>query len=369
MKKNFGSVVPIVLCVLLFIGVCRADACMWFTLGATDGSWIVARTMEFGVPFKWQMVVAPRGMQFSSPAPNDKPGLAWKTKFGYVGYYSTGPEGAVSEGMNEKGLTFGALWFEPNTKYQDVAPGEEDKALALTYFGPWVLGNFESVAEVKSELEKIKVFGEVVKELEMVPPLHFAVTDHSGKTIVIEYEDGKANIYDAPLGIMTNAPNYKWQITNLRQYLGLSTSLNKNGILYTELSLIPTGHGVGMTGLPGDLTPPSRFLKLALYLNSVVKQPNPEKNLNLAQHIVNAFDIPLGIIVDKAADGRINGMERTDFATFKDVTNKVMYQRLYDNMEITRVDLRKIDFGAEKFKYISLNRGEQKYPDITDQAK
>lgn len=61
--------------------------------------------------------------------------------------------------------------------------------------------------------------------------------------------------------------------------------------------------------------------------------------------------------------------DKPGLATFKYITNKVMYQRLYDNMEITRVDLRKIDFGAEKFKYVSLNRGEQKYPDITDQAK
>lgn len=368
MKKSYRAICPIVISILVTLGVVRSDACMWFTLGATDGSWIVARTMEFGVPFKWQMVITPRGMQFSSPAPNDKPGLAWKTKYGYVGYYSTGPEGAVSEGMNEKGLTFGALWFEPNTKYQDISPGEENKALALTYFGPWVLGNFENVDEVKNEIDKIKVYGEIMKELDMVPPLHFAVTDPSGKTIVIEYEDGKANIYDAPLGIMTNAPDYKWQVTNLRQYLGLSASLNKNGI-FSELNFIPTGHGVGMIGLPGDITPPSRFVKLALYLNSVVKQPNAEKNLNLAQHIVNAFDIPLGIVVDKAADGKVNSMERTDFATFKDISNKVIYQRLYDNMEITKVDLKRIDFGGEKFKYISLNRGEQKYPDITDHAK
>lgn len=354
--------------VFVLIGAGASQACMWFTLSAEDGSWIVARTMEFGVPFKWQIVVSPRGMRFSSPAPNDKPGLAWKTKYGYVGYYSTGPEGAVSEGMNEKGLTFGALWFEPNTKYQEVSPGEEEKALSLSYLGPWVLGNFETVNEVRKELPNIKVFGELIKDLEMVPPLHFAIADPSGKTIVVEYEDGKLNIYDAPLGIMTNAPNYPWQLTNLRQYIGLSGSLNKAGIL-ADMNLAPTGHGAGMIGLPGDITPPSRFVKLALYVKSAVKQPNPEKNLNLAQHIVNAFDIPLGIVFDKNREGKVINMEKTDFATYKDLTRRIMYQRLYDNMEITKIDLKKLDFGGDKFRYIPFNPGEQKYPDITDQAK
>lgn len=364
LKVSFVALV----CAFLTTGFGNAHACMWFTLGATDGSWIVARTMEFGVPFKWQLVVTPRGMQFSSHAPNDKPGLAWKTKHGFVGFYSTGPEGAISEGMNEKGLTFGALWFEPDTKYQEVPPGEEGRALTLTYLGAWILGNFETSDEVKREIQKILVFGEVIKEMDMVPPLHFAVTDSSGKTIVIEYENGKANFYDAPLGIMTNAPNYQWHMTNLRQYIGMSTSPNRGGIL-SNLNLSPTGHGLGMIGLPGDITPPSRFIKLAVYIDSVIKQPNPEKNLNLAQHIVNAFDIPLGLVVDKASDGKVISMERTDFATFKDLTNKVMYQRLYDNTEITRVDLKKIDFSGDKFKYISLNRGEQKFVDITDQAR
>lgn len=357
-----------VVVIVAMLGVSNGNACMWFTLGATDGSWIVARTMEFGVPFKWQMVVVPQGTRFSSPAPNDKPGHAWKTKHGYVGYYSIGPEGAVSEGMNEKGLTFGALWFEPNMTYQEVPTGDENQAVAITYFGPWVLGNFETVDEIRKAIANIRVYGEVVKGLDMIPPLHFAVTDATGKTIVIEFEEGKVNVYDAPLGIMTNAPNYPWHISNLRQYVNISGSLNKNGAL-SDLKLTPTGHGAGMIGLPGDITPPSRFVKLAVYVNSVIKQPNAEKNLNLAQHIVNAFDIPLGIVVDRGPEGKPVSMEKTDFATFKDVTNKVMYQRLYDNMEITKVDLRKIDFKSDRIKYIAFNPGDQKYSDITDQAK
>ena len=49
-----------------------AQGCMWFTLGAKDGSVLVGRTMEFGVPLKWQIVVAPRNMGFQEQSPRRK---------------------------------------------------------------------------------------------------------------------------------------------------------------------------------------------------------------------------------------------------------------------------------------------------------
>jgi hypothetical protein len=33
------------------------------------------------------------------------------------------------------------------------------------------------------------------------------------------YTDGKLNIYDSPLGVMTNSPAFDWQMTNLRNYV------------------------------------------------------------------------------------------------------------------------------------------------------
>lgn len=35
----------------------------------------------------------------------------------------------------------------------------------------------------------------------------------------------------------------------------------------------------------------------------------------------------------------------------------------------TKIDLKKIDYSGDKFKYIPFNPGDQKYQDITDQAK
>lgn len=350
----------------VWLGV--AQGCMWFTLEARDNSVLVGRTMEFGIPLNWQVVVAPRNMEFHSQAPNGKPGISWKNKYGYVGYYGAGPEGAVADGMNEAGLTIGALWFEPNTKYQEVNPGEESRSLNLALMGPWILGNFANVDEVKHEVRNVLIYGDIIKELGMVPPLHIAVSDATAKTIVLEFEKGNLNIYDSPLGILTNAPNFPWHMTNLRQYIGMSASNRKDGVLNT-LKLVPTGHGEGMIGVPGDMTPPSRFVRLAIVVKSAERQDDVEKNLNLAQHIINSFDISKGLIVERNSEGRITAAETTQFALFKDLTNKIIYQRTYENLNVTKIDLNKINFDGKKFKYIPLNPVPQKYLDITDQAK
>ena len=117
------------------------------------------------------------------------------------------------------------------------------------------------------------------------------------------------------------------------------------------------------------MTPPSRFVRLAIVVKSAERQPNVDKTLNLAQHIVNSFDISKGLVVEKGADGKITAAETTQFATFKDLTNKVMYQRTYENLNVTKIDLKKVDFGGNKFKYMPLDPVPQKYFDITDQAK
>jgi len=185
---------------------------------------------------------------------------------------------------------------------------------------------------------------------------------------VLEFENGQLHIYDDQLGVLTNAPNFPWHMTNLRQYVGMNNSDPTGGVL-DSLKLVPTGHGAGMFGVPGDITPPSRFVRLAIVVKCAEQQPNVEKNLNLAQHIVNSFDISRGLVVEKAADGKITAAETTEFATFKDLTNRVMYQRTYDNLDVTKIDLKKVDFSGNKFRYIPFNPPPQRYPDITDQAK
>lgn len=343
-------------------------ACMSFRVMAKDGSIMVGRTMEFGVDSQWKISVVPRNTQFTSPAPGDKPGLTWKNKYGYVAIVGWGIDTMVSDGINEAGLSFGGLWYEPDVQYQKVAPGEEQRALAQTMSGAWILGNFSTVDELKQAVAGIKMFGYVVPALHMAPPAHCIVYDASGTCVVVEFGDGKVELYDNPLGILTNAPNFPWHVNHLRQFIGMSNE-NPKPRETAGLKFIPTGHGAGMIGLPGDLTPPSRFVRLGVTTQFADQPENTQQALSLSQHIVNAFTIVSGMIVERSPQGKVVSKETTQFATFRDLKNRVLYFRTYGNLDLRKVDLKKLDFSGDKIKFVSMDDDVQSVKDVTDTAK
>ncbi len=90
--------------------------------------------------------------------------------------------------------------------------------------------------------------------------MHMMVTDRSGKVIVIEYLEGKLKITDNPVRVLTNAPSFDWHLTNLRNYVNLSEKPYTSKRI-GELTIEPLGGGSGLLGMPGDITPPSRFIR------------------------------------------------------------------------------------------------------------
>jgi choloylglycine hydrolase len=344
-----------------------ADACTAFRLKAADGTILAVRSMEFAVDLKYDLIVAPRNKAYTSPAPGGKGGLSWKTRYGFVGVAQFGMGLGVSDGMNEKGLGIGMLWFESDMKWQTVAPGEEKSALAQLMVGDWLLGNFSNVEEVKREIQKVKVFNYTDPGTGLAPTVHFIVYDAEGGCLVIEYEEGACHVYDNPLGLMTNAPRFPWHLANLRQYVGMTSEVPKP---YTQsgLTFPATGHGAGMFGLPGDLTPPSRFVRLAVLTRFADIQPDGARTLNLAQHIMNTFDISFGMVTDTLPDRTVR-KESTQWVSYRDLTNRVLYFRTYENNNLRKVDLKKLDFSQATVKRIPMFGGAEIIVDVTDQAR
>lgn len=324
--------------------------------------------MEFGVESNWKIVVVPRNVEFMSPAPASKEGLSWKNKYGYVAVVGWGDNNMVSDGLNEAGLSFGGLWYEPGLQYQEILPGEEKRALAQTMAGAWILGNFSSVSELKQAINQVKMFGFVVPALGISPPAHSIVYDATGESVVMEFENGNVMLYDNPLGVLTNAPNFPWHLAHLRQFIGM-TNENPKPLEMGQIKLIPTGHGAGLVGLPGDLTPPSRFVRLAITTHFASKPENASEALNCCQHIVNAFNIVRGMVVDKNNEGKIISEETTQFATFRDLKNKIMFFQTYNNVDLRKIDLTKIKFDGEKLGFIDMYSEPQIIRDVTDQIK
>jgi len=351
-----------------FALVSQTQACSVFRVTAKDGTIISGRTMEFGLDLKYSMIVVPRNREFISPAPDSKAGLTWKTKYGYVGNNISGAESVVTDGMNEAGLTFSALWYEADAQFQMVGPNERKVALAHMMVGSWILGNFATVDEVAKEIRKIKIYAFKVPQMGVAPPGHFILYDAKGGCIVVEYEGGEARLYDNPLGVMTNAPNFPWMMTNLRNYVGM-TNDQRGAQDFSGIKVVPTGHGNGMFGMPGDITPPSRFVRMAIMTKFADQQEDAQKTLNLAQHIVSALHIIKGMVVDRAPDGRVMASETTQWASFRDITNRIYYFRTYENFNLRKIDLKKLDFNAEKIRTISMYGDSEMITDITNQEK
>ena len=85
-----------------------------------------------------------------------------------------------------------------------------------------MLSNFATVAEVRQAMRKVRVVqGPTAAG---IFPLHFAVHDAQGNSLVIEYVQGKLHIYDNPLGVMTNSPTFDWMTTYLSNFVNLSAT-------------------------------------------------------------------------------------------------------------------------------------------------
>lgn len=319
-------------------------ACTDIRLKANDGSILIARSMEFGEQLNSNLRTMPQGTEFKVKTPNGKNGLSWKSKFGYL--YVDGFNQALNlDGMNEKGLSFEALYMPGVTQYQTIPNGKENKAVAYQNLGDWILGNFATVEETKRALANIFVFGDKIQGLgDAILPMHAAIHDNTGKGIVIEFIDGKMNIYDNPLGIMTNVPDYPWQLTNLRNYLNQSP-YNPDPIKAGNLIFSATGQGAGMYGIPGDYSPPSRFVKMAFSLKYMKPASDVANAINLAEHLMNNVDIPFGLV--RAKEAGDEALENTQWVVFKDLSNKVIYYRTYDDLSLRSVALDQLNITQD----------------------
>jgi choloylglycine hydrolase len=271
--------------------------CTDFLLQAADedNSVVVGRSMEFGEDLRSQILVGGRGTKKQRGAPDSpKGGLSWTAKYGYVGLNVARLDlkHLICDGMNEKGLSIGALWLPGFTEYSPTVSNNA-QALDVTHFTNWVLGNFATVAEVQAGLTGVQIWGQAVLSTKI--PMHFSIHDASGTSMVIEFlaDKPQGKVHPNTVGVLTNAPPFTWQLTNIRNYVGLS-SVDAQPITIGGNSYNPPGHGSGMRGVPGDSTPPSRFIRILFQKQFATQPANNAHAISLALHLLNTVDIPLG---------------------------------------------------------------------------
>lgn len=345
----------VILMMIGALGLHEAQACTGITLRTIDSMTVTARTIEWAAqPLTSMYVVVPRGQKQRSILPDGTMrGKIFKAEYGYVGI-AVENDAFVMEGINEVGLAAGLFYFPEYGEYMPYIEADKSICMSDMQFVAWVLSSCATIDEMIALLPTIRVIAVDSR----ASTVHWRVTEPSGRQVVVEIVDQKVNVHENPLGVLTNSPEFTWHLTNLNNYVNLmagAVNHREVGIL----NLHAFGGGSGLHGLPGDMTPPSRFVRAAFFQSTAPRLETAEKTIVQAFHLLNNFDIPVGIQFNDL-DLVPEMPSATQITIATDLQNHRLYYRTMYNSTIRCIDLRKIDFDRVRFlaKPLEISRDE-----------
>ena len=328
-------------------------ACTGIILRSEDGVTVAARTMEFSFDLRSKIVVVPAGTKITTLSWDDKnEGFTYEAKYGFGGANLLGKP-VIADGINEKGLYYGAFYFSGDAQYEQLNEQNRGRAISCEELGNWILSQFASIKELKEALPQKVVVGTHLDEIGGVAPVHYAVTDSTGASVVIEYTEDGLTIFDNTVNAVTNNPAYDWHQTNLRNYVGMRAE-NREESTVGRLKLRPFGQGTGLFGLPGDHSSPSRFVRAVAFANTALPSADAGEAIFTAFHILNAFDIPKGSIREVPGEGLTDYTVWTSAADTKSAT---YYYKTYKTQAVESVNIRKAVAQLKAPKVLTMESG------------
>lgn len=302
---------------------------------------VFGRTLELGMVLDNKILFIPKNKEVITTL-NE----TYKSKFNTIGsgFFDIASFG---DGINEMGLMGSSNFFPGYASFSDEAVDGMVNTTTPNAFD-YLLTRCKDVAEVKAEAKKIilvKTMGE-----EDSSANHFFFMDKDGKKVVLEPKNGRLIAYDNPYGVLTNSPEFHWHTTNLKNYINLNPKNTIEGAFNGKI-LSQFGEGSGMLGLPGDFTPPSRFVRAAYYVSNTDKNLDRHSAILQGFRILSQFDIPEGAIIDPVQKHQ----DETLYTSIMD-TEKLSYHiKCHTNINLQNYYLD--DFKNEdEIKFIELNK-------------
>lgn len=241
--------------------------------------------------------------------------------------------GIVAEGVplyfdcgNEAGLAVAGLNFPQSARYaSEHVHGAIN--VAAYEFPFWVARNFSSLEEVREALKRVVIVAKPVSEQLPVANLHWIIGDATGSVVVECLEEG-LRMWENDVDVLTNEPDFGWQRTNLRNYLTLSDG-EPAPASWGRAQLPAFGSGMGMHGIPGDYSGPSRFVKAAFVNAHYPNQGDERQNVTRLFRTLGSVAVPDGCA--QMADG---SFERTLYTSCFSAASLTYYHAAYDDLEI-----------------------------------
>lgn len=305
---------------------------------------VFGRTLEMGVTLDNHILYIPKNYA----------GFIKTKEAEYTSKYATIGTGFLNmpsfgDGINEMGLMGSNNLLPGYATFSEVRVEGKINLTTANAFN-YLLSTCKNVSEIKEEAKKIVIVKQGETETDISISMHFFFKDARGKGIVLEPKEGQLIAYDNPYGVLTNAPEFPWHVTNLKNYIHLQSE-NVEEKDFNGVTLSKFGEGSGLVGLPGDFTPPARFVRAAYFVSHTPKDLKRQEAILQAFRILSQSDIPTGSIIDPQAGND----DETLYTAVMDTYKKAYFVKCHDNINIQSFYLE--DFKDEKeIKFIELEK-------------
>ena len=246
------------------------------------------------------------------------------------------------DGINDKGLCAAGLNFGKNAVYHNFKEGSLN--LASFEVIPFLLSSFKTVDEAEECLRKANITGESVSEELPATPLHWMISDKN-RSITVESDIDGLSIYENPVGVMTNSPEFPYHLTRLADYMGLDSFPVENW-LCPSAPIEPYARGLSAVGLPGDMSSSSRFIK-TVFSKFHTAPAEQGREVSRFFHIIGTVNQPDGFA--RTEDGK---KVRTVYTVCADPENMTCYYTTYNCRRIINVSA--LDHPTAEDKLIAI---------------
>lgn len=244
------------------------------------------------------------------------------------------------DGVNEEGLGMAGLNFDGPAHYFPVAADQNN--VTPFEFIPYILSQCKDIAEAKKLMKKMSLVNINFSAQLPLSPLHWLIADKSGKSIVVESTATGLHIYDNPVGVLTNNPEFPKQLLNLSNYQSVSPSDPQNTIA-PGIDLATYSRGFGSHFLPGGMDSESRFVKETFTKMHAPAGKSEKENVTNYFHLLHAVEQQKGL--DEVAP---DTFEYTIYTDGTNLDKGIFYYTTYNNNQINAVDMHKEDLTSDQ---------------------
>lgn len=265
--------------------------CSSFSWETKDGLHLLGRTYDqFGDLAANRVISVPRGYP-CSPALHGEGAVP--SAYGYTGMAVLGfGEPILVDGVNSAGL-MGALLHYPGYAVYRGGPEEGTRLVHPGRLLAWLLGRCAGVEEAVEEMSRLTVVDEPIQGKPLAA--HYILSDQKGEAVNIETDETSLSIHRNTIGVLTNSPDYLWHRTNLRNFVGV-TNLPKAPQTIAGHEIREFGERLGGgSGLPGDYSSPSRFVRLAFMKEFAARGKDELDGISRMFRAFAPVDIPEGL--------------------------------------------------------------------------